>query len=136
MKTLISMIASIGLALGIVSTASATGNQQTSIQPTTDVVANFGSQVMQNQTILQKEVLDALVEPYLEQIENRSGKDGKQEYLNVWIIADDGKGYKVFYNQHNHKFGLAKYVKDSKPFTSDNLRVQNELTKLFLASNS
>lgn len=130
MKVLFSLIVSIGLGLGIVSTVSASNNQETN-----GVIAKYGSQVITNQSILQREVLDSLVEPYLEQIENRSMKEGEQGYLNVWIVADDGKGYKVFYNQHTKKFGLAKYVKDSKPFTSDTLHVQNDLTNLFLARN-
>lgn len=130
MKTLFSMIASIGLGLSIISTVSASSIQQTSSD-----ITQFGSHVAKNQSLLQKEVLDALVEPYLEQIENRSSKEGEGKYLNVWIVADDGKGYKVFYNQNTRKFGLARYVKDSKPFTSESLHVQNELTKLFLARN-
>lgn len=128
MKTLLSMVLSIGFGLGIISNVSASDNQETY-----GVVTKFGSQIVQKQSLLQKEVLDALVEPYLEQIENRSTRQGEHEQLNVWVVADDGKGYKVFYNQNTQKFGLAKYVKGSASFTSDTLHVRNELTKLFLA---
>ena len=128
MKTLLSIVLSIGFGLGIISSVSASDNQEAY-----GVVEKFGSQVVQKQSLLHKEVLEALVEPYFEQIENRSMRDGEQEYLNVWVVADDGKGNKVFYNQNTQKFGLAKYVKGSAPFTSDTLHVRNELTKLFLA---
>ncbi|MCK4587502.1 MAG: hypothetical protein KAU29_09175 [Gammaproteobacteria bacterium] len=128
MKTLLSIVLSIGFGLGIISSVSASDNQEAY-----GVVEKFGSQVVQKQSLLQKEVLEALVEPYLEQIENRSTREGEQEHLNVWIVADDGKGYKVFFDQNTQKFGLVKYVKGSTPFTSDTLHVRNELTKLFLA---
>ena len=128
MKTLLSIVLSIGFGLGIISSVSASDNQEAY-----GVVEKFGSQVVQKQSLLQKEVLEALVEPYLEQIENRSTRVGEQEHLNVWIVADDGKGYKVFFDQNTQKFGLVKYVKGSTPFTSDTLHVRNELTKLFLA---
>ena len=129
MKILLSMLLSIGFGLGVISSASASDNQKTY-----GVEAKFGSQVVEKQSLLQPEVLEALVEPYLEQVENRSTRVGEQEQLNVWIVADDGKGYKVFFNQNTHKFGLAEYVKGSAPYTSDTLHVRNELTKIFVAS--
>ena len=126
MRTLLSMIASIALGFGVVTLATASTNDDI------DTVAKLNQPVVQGKLVLHQEVLDALVEPYLEEIINH---DNDQHRMLVWIIADDGKTYKVFYNQETHTFGLAKYAKGDTPFTSGSLQVQNELTRVFLAKH-
>jgi len=124
MNILFSIITIAALIFGIFSSANANTNGDL------DSLAKSNQSVVQGKLVLQKKVLEALVEPYIEEIINQNGND---ERILVWVIADDGKSYKVFYNQETKKFGLAKYAKGSTPFTSDSLHVQNELTKAFLA---
>lgn len=90
----------------------------------------------QSQLLLQKEIREAFVGPYLERIEIRNAsnepKTGSPITLEVWIIADDRKGYKVFYDYTTLKFGLAKYTQGGIPYTSEPLNLSNDLTTLFL----
>lgn len=124
MRTLVSMIMAIVLGFGLVTVASASTNNDV------DTVANLNQPIVKGKLVLHQEVLDALVEPYLEEIVNR---DSDHKRMLVWIIADDGKTYKVFYDQQTRKFGLAKYAEGNTPFTSDSLHVDTELTRVFLA---
>ena len=85
---------------------------------------------------MQVEVKQALVEPYMEQIEIKNTindlKSEKPNYMKVWIMADDRKGSKIYFNQETKKFGLAKYAQGESPFTSAGFIESNKLTQVFL----
>ena len=90
----------------------------------------------QGSNVIQLEVKQALVEPYMEQIEIKNAindlKSEKPTYMKVWIMADDRKGSKIYFNQDTKKFGLARYAKGESPFTSDAFTESNKLTQAFL----
>jgi hypothetical protein len=85
---------------------------------------------------MQLEVKQALVEPYMEQIEIKNTindlRSEKPTYMKVWIMADDRKGSKIYFNQDTKKFGLARYAQGESPFTSDAFIESNKLTQAFL----
>ena len=129
---LISLGISIGLSLGIVSTVSATD-----IKKIYGVEHKYKPNVLAESILNQNNINKTLVEPYLQNIENRKSPDKSQilkpSLLKVWIIADDQKGYKIYFNQDTKKFGLAKYEQGEIPYTSNSSFVPNELTRVFLA---
>jgi len=85
---------------------------------------------------MQVEVKQALVEPYMEQIEIKNTindlKSEKPTYMKVWIMADDRKGSKIYFNQDTKKFGLARYALGESPFTTDAFIESDKLTQVFL----
>lgn len=132
MKIITSIIVWIGLSLSMIATVFAAD-----VREPYGIEYKYGSQLLIKQSPLQKEMRNAFVEPYLERIEIRNTLDDlKAEnptYLKAWIIADDRKGYKVFFNQNTNKFGLAKYKSGSISYTSEALKLFSELTKVFMA---
>lgn len=80
----------------------------------------------------QREILETYVQPYLERIEVRNETNDSQAdkpiFLKVWIIADGGNGYKVFYDQLTATFGLAKYTPGITPYI---LNISDDPKKLF-----
>jgi hypothetical protein len=87
-------------------------------------------------SLVQLEVREALVAPYLEQIKIKKTISDlnieKPAFMKVWIMADDRKGSKIYFNQETKKFGMARYAKRESPFTSDNFVESNELPKVFM----
>ena len=132
MKKNISIIIWMGLSLGIASTAYATDVRQIY-----GAEYKYGTKHITNNMTTQEKIGEALVEPYIQKIEVRKSPDGTQtikpSLLKVWIIADDHKGYKIYFNQNTRKFGLARYAQQGEtPFVSDSSYVPTELTKVFL----
>ncbi len=132
MKKITPIIISLGISLGFISTVHATD-----IKQIYGVEHKYESNVLAKNTFNQKQIKESLVEPYLQGIEKRDSSDKSQTLkpglLKVWIIADDHKGYKIYFNQDTKKFGLARYEQGGTPYTSDSSFVPNELTKVFLA---
>ena len=133
MKKNISIIVWMGLCLGIASTAYATDVRQVY-----GAEYKYGTKHVTNEVTTQEKIGEALVEPYLQKVEIRKESDGAQtikpSLLKVWIIADDHKGYKIYFNQNTREFGLARYSQQGEtPFVSDSSYIPTELTKVFLA---
>ncbi len=80
------------------------------------------------------ELKASLVEPYREKIELQDTIEqiGAKTpvYSDVWIVADDRKSYKVFYDEKEQIFGLAKYTPDNFPAT---VNVYGDLVGTFMA---
>ena len=133
MKKNISIILWMGLSLSIVSTVYATDAQQVY-----GAEYKYGTKHVTNKISTQEKISEALVEPYIQGIEMRESSTDTQvikpSLLKVWIIADDHKGYKIYFNQNTRKFGLARYAQQGEtPFVSDTSYVPTELTKVFLS---
>ena len=77
---------------------------------------------------------NAIVEPYLEKMELRDTYDqiGKKEpeYGQLWVVADDNSGHKVFYDPSEREFGLAIYAKGDIPQT---VGVRGDFVGTFMA---
>ena len=132
MKKITSIIISLGLCLSFVSTVYATDVRQVY-----GAEYKYGARHITNKMTTQEKIGEALVEPYLQRVEMHKSSGGtqtiKSSLLKVWIIADDHKGYKIYFNQNTREFGLAKYAQQGEtPFVSDSSYVPTELTKAFL----
>ena len=118
--------------MGFVSTVYATD-----IKQIYGVEHKYESNILARNIFNQKKISELLVEPYLQGIENRKSSKqsltSKPDLLKVWIIADDQKGYKIYFNQETKKFGLARYAQGETPYVSDSSAVNNDLTRVFLA---
>jgi hypothetical protein len=135
MKKITSIMLWVSLGLIVSSTTFAANNQKV-FTP----ADKYGYSISIEQLTLPiQKIRNSLVEPYLEQVEFRvtfgEVLPEKPTYLKVWIIADNRNGYKIFFNQHTKKFGLAKYNVENSPYTSESLNVSNELTQVFMARN-
>ena len=76
----------------------------------------------------------AIVEPYLERMELRDTIEQignkEPEYAQLWVVADDNDGYKVFYDPVAHEFGLAAYNEGDIPQT---IGVRGDFVGTFMA---
>jgi hypothetical protein len=134
MKKITPIILYIGLTLGFVTTANATDSLNTFSAEDKDGI-NISTKLFSTQEI----AIEALVEPYMERIENKDSTGDSQKlkpnHLNVWIIADDQNGHKIYYDQNTKHFGLAKKIVglSGTPYATCSMYKPNELTKIFLA---
>ena len=68
-----------------------------------------------------KELRDALVEPYQEEIELESTELepclSPPRIEKLWVVANDGKSFKVVYHEFTASFGLATYGSKGIPST-------------------
>jgi len=80
---------------------------------------NKGSQLLAKQQPSADRLNNAWVEPYLEpvQIKTNSTVKDNLKVMEVWIMADDHQGVKIYYNQVSKKFGLAHYQPGKPSFT-------------------
>lgn len=76
----------------------------------------------------------SIVEPYLENMELRDTFDQmgmeEPEYQELWVVADDNNGYKVFYDPSAEEFGLATYAEGEAPTT---IGVRGDFVGTFMA---
>lgn len=84
-----------------------------------------------------KECKAALVEPYQQQIELRdTNEQMKAEppiLCEVWVVADDREGYKVFYNPKTQEFGLAQYKPGDESDVPSSFNVNGDFVGTFMA---
>ena len=80
------------------------------------------------------QIKSAIVEPYMEKMELRDTFEQfgskEPEYAQLWVVADDNDGYKVFYDPATREFGLAVYAKDDIPQT---IGVRGDFVGTFMA---
>ena len=76
----------------------------------------------------------SIVDPYLENMELRDTyeqmKKKEPEYMQLWVVADDRDGYKVFYDPSAEEFGLATYARGEIPIT---IGVRGDFVGTFMA---
>jgi len=81
-----------------------------------------------------KQLKIAIVEPYLEEMELRDSYEQlgmkEPEYEQLWVVADDNNGYKVFYDPLAEEFGLAEYAEKQMPTT---MGVRGDFVGTFMA---
>ena len=81
------------------------------------------------------EASKSVVEPYLERMwlqdtyEQIKDKDNKI-IEELWVVADDQEGFKVFYDQKNKEFGLANSVCNETTIT---IGVRGDFVGCFMA---
>ncbi len=79
----------------------------------------------------------AIVEPYNLQIELRDTVEQMNAeppvVCEVWVVADDREGYKVFYNPNTCEFGLAEYNPGDDNDIPSSINVNGDFVGTFMA---
>ena len=84
-----------------------------------------------------RECKAALVEPYKINIELRDTmeqiKSSPPVICEVWVVADDRRGYKIIYNPKTREFGLAQYTVGDNYDIPLSINVNGDLVGTFMA---
>ncbi len=84
-----------------------------------------------------KECASAIVEPYQELIVLRDTveqmKSKSPIVCKAWVVANDKKGYLVFYNPNVEEFGLASYLPGSESSMAQSIGVSGDFVGTFMA---
>jgi len=99
--------------------------------------SNYGYQLQAKRQPMSDQLRNSLVEPYLEpiQIKSNSTRQDSQKVIKVWIMADDRKGAKIYFNQVSQKFGLAHYQPGKRSFTYANYQELQKISDVFQLRN-
>ncbi len=60
-------------------------------------------------------------------------REDSPELCEVWVVADDREGYKVFYNPSTREFGLAQYKPGDEPDMPSSINVNGDFVGTFMA---